>query len=118
MKVTFRFTLITHESIATSFANTPMLQQEINGEWITIQFKETPLISTYLIAYVIANYQYIQKNSDKGILIQVAARPQSIQNGDGDYSLDIASRIIDFFENYFYVAYPLEKSSKPVFLLL
>ena len=41
---------------------------------------------------------------------RIYARPQQIANGNGDYAKDITPVIIDYFENYFNVSYPLPKS--------
>jgi aminopeptidase N len=44
--------------------------------------------------------------------MEVAGRPEAIRNGEGDYALDEAAQIIDFFADYFNISYPLDKSSK------
>lgn len=72
----------------------------------------TPPISTYLIAFVIANYEKVGTKSSKNITIEVAGRPQAILNNEGDFALKDAAVIIDFFDEYFNVPYPLDKSSK------
>ena len=69
-------------------------------------------MSTYLVAFVISNFEKINGTTPKGVLVEVAARPEAILNGEGEYALDEAMRIIDFFADYFNVPYPLQKSSK------
>ena len=54
----------------------------------------------------------INKTSSKGILFEVAGRPDALDNGHGDYALNEAVKIIDFFVDYFNVSYPMPKSSK------
>lgn len=69
-------------------------------------------MSTYLVAFVVCNYKSIKRNTTKyNILIEVAARPEAIDNGHGDYGLNEAASIIDFFSDYFDNIYPLPKSS-------
>jgi aminopeptidase N len=69
-------------------------------------------MSTYLVAYVISDFKKIKKNSEKyNIEVEVAAKPESIENGDGNYALEQSANIIDFFTDYFEVNYPLSKSS-------
>ncbi len=51
-------------------------------------------------------------NSSKyNIQVEVVARPDAIDNGDGKYALDVAIRMIEFFTEYFNVSYPMTKSS-------
>ena len=69
-------------------------------------------MSTYLVAFVISNFESVPKYSNKSVLIEVAGRPEAIRNGEGDYALDEAAQIIDFFADYFNISYPLDKSSK------
>ena len=118
MKASYRFTLIRHSSFSTAFFNTPRIGSVQNGEWFTDTFEETPKMSSYLVAYVVANYEKVQKVSNKGVLIEVAGRPQRINIGDGNYSLSIAADIIDFFDTYFGVSYPHKKSSNSFILYI
>lgn len=69
-------------------------------------------MSTYLVAFVVANYKSIKRNSTKyNIEVEVAARPDAIDNNEGVYALDEACKIMDYFSDYFQVEYPLAKSS-------
>lgn len=69
-------------------------------------------MSTYLMAFVVSDFKKINKTSPKhNVLIEVSARPQAIDNGEGDFGLDEAAQIIDFFSDYFQTKYPLPKSS-------
>lgn len=65
-------------------------------------------MSTYLVAFVISDYLSIKKVSQKGILVEVAARRDAILNKDGDFALEKASKIIDYFVDYFNVSYPFK----------
>ena len=70
-------------------------------------------MSTYLVAYVISNFKSISvKSPERGILVDVHARPDAIEAGEGEFALQEAADILDFFEEFFIVPYPLAKSSK------
>jgi aminopeptidase N len=112
MKAAFRFTLIRHNSFSTPFFNTPLVGSTVNGEWWTDSFIDTPKMSTYLLAYVIANFKSINGQSPRGNSVEIAARPQAIDNNEGKYALNESIIIVDFFEEYFDVDYPLDKISK------
>ena len=45
-------------------------------------------MSTYLVAFVVANFKAISKTSDKGVFIQVAARVDAIDQNEGDHALE------------------------------
>lgn len=69
-------------------------------------------MSTYLMAFAVTNYISKSRMSSKNIKVEVAAKPVSIDAGEGDYALNEAVKIIDFFADYFNVDYPLTKSSR------
>jgi len=67
--------------------------------------------------YVVSNFEKkIKQTPVKNITIEVAGRPEAIRNGDGDFGLDEAAKIIDFFSDYFNTSYPLPKSSIYLFI--
>ena len=74
-------------------------------------------MSTYLVAFVISNFESVTNYSSKGIMVEVAGRPEAIRNGEGDYALNETAYIIDFFADYFNIPYPLDKSSKLIFII-
>lgn len=82
------------------------------SEWVIDRFAMSVPMSTYLVAFVVCNYKKVARNTTKHqILIEVAARPDAIEKGHGNYGLDEAAKIIDFFSDYFDNIYPLPKSS-------
>lgn len=115
IKASFRLTLQRHKSFPSTFFNTPRVGEPVpdaTGEWFTETFNKTEKMSSYLVAFVISDFDKIQTKSRLGVDIEVAAKPHSIAAGEGDFALHEAAEIIDFFSGYFNVKYPLEKSSK------
>ena len=75
-------------------------------------------MSTYLLAFSVSNFKVISKTSPKNaVLLEVSARPEAIDNGEGDHALNDGALIIDYFSEYFDTAYPLNKSSTLLRLL-
>jgi aminopeptidase N len=112
MKAAYTLTIIrpkTHKS----YANNPLNRTEPHSDpnWEIDYYDKTVPMSTYLVAYVVAEYESIFKTSSKGIQVEVAARPEAIQAGTGEFGLNEAAEIIDYFADYFNVSYPLPKSS-------
>ena len=69
-------------------------------------------MSSYLVAFIVSNFDRVKKISPKyGVEIEVAARPDAIRNGDSDFALDLATDVIDFFSDYYNISYALKKSS-------
>ena len=67
----------------------------------------------FLINAVICNYKSVKRNTSKyNIEIEVSAQSEAIDSGYGDYGLDEAAKIIDFYSDYFDTVYPLPKSSE------
>ena len=81
-------------------------------DWFEDEFEQTEEMSTYLLAFLISNYKLVSGNTQRGVLVEVAASQEAIQNGEGDFALQEAIKILDFYENYFNVSYPLKKCSK------
>ena len=69
-------------------------------------------MSTYLVAFVVSNFESLKKKSPKhNIEIEVSGRPEAIRDGELDYSLELAMKVIDFYSDYYNISYPLQKSS-------
>lgn len=72
-------------------------------------FKETVRMSSYLIAFAFGDLQKKITHTKSGVEIGVFATkahaPQSL-----DFSLDIAKRCIEFFEEFYQTPYPLAQS--------
>ena len=78
-----------------------------DGLNVAIKFKETPIMSTYLIAWVVGDLDYIEEKNEDGVLVRVyATRGHAHQ---GKFALDVASRTLAFFTRYFDQPYPLPK---------
>jgi aminopeptidase N len=74
-------------------------------------YEETVEMSTYLVAYVICDFEIITDKTAKGIVVEASARPEAIKAGSAKFGLKEAIDIINFYEDYFNVDYPLPKSS-------
>ncbi len=107
-KATFDLTLTTEKNVEV-LANMPIkLQREENDALVTT-FETTPRMSSYLLAWVVGELHKRTAHSKSGVEVNVwATHTQSSESLD--FALDIAARTIDFYDEYFGVAYPLPKS--------
>ncbi|KTG43229.1 hypothetical protein cypCar_00036332 [Cyprinus carpio] len=75
-------------------------------------FGPTKRMSTYLIAFVVSDFTYIDAKDKKGVLVRIWARKKAIEDRQGDYALNITQPILEFFEKYYNTSYPLSKSDQ------
>ena len=107
-KAEYDLTLITQTGI-TILGNMPVKYEEENGDSHTTTFERTPRMSSYLLAFVIGELHKKSAHTKSGVEVNVWATPAQNEN-TLDFALDIATRSIDFYDEYFGVKYPLPKS--------
>lgn len=49
------------------------------------------------------------------VQIRIWARRTAIEQGQGNYALNVTGPILDFFQLYYNISYPLSKSGEPAF---
>lgn len=107
-KATFDLTLITDNDETTVLANTPVKEEDIVNKKRQTTFETTPVMSTYLLAFVQGNIRHKELKTKNGTLVRAFATPNNIDFVD--FSLDVAVKCLEFYEDYFDIPYPLEKS--------
>lgn len=107
-KAEYDLTLVTRTGI-TVLGNMPVKSEEENGDSLTTAFEKTPRMSSYLLAFVIGELHKKSARTKSGVEVNVWATPAQNEN-TLDFALDIATRSIDFYDEYFGVKYPLPKS--------
>ncbi|KAM0675733.1 hypothetical protein GVAV_000508 [Gurleya vavrai] len=106
IKKNFLFEKKTNDESEFSF-NESILKNTKNEKLLI--FKKSPIMSTYLVAWVIGNISYIERISDyePKIKMRVYSAKEDVKNGK--YALDVAHDCIKIFQDYFKIDYPLEK---------
>ncbi len=107
-KATYDVTLKTASNL-TVLGNMPVISQtEDNGKLTTV-FDASPRMSSYLLAFVVGELHKKTAHTTSGVEVNIWATPA--QGPETlDFALDIATRSIDFYDEYFGVPYPLPKS--------
>ena len=72
----------------------------------TVRFATTPKMSSYLVAMVVGNFEYIEGSAD-GIPIRVYTSPGKKELGT--FALDAAENIMRYYNHYFGIKYPYGK---------
>jgi len=107
-KATFDLTLTTEENV-TVLGNMPVKWQRNEDGQLVTAFETTPKMSSYLLAWVVGDLQKKTAKTKSGVEINIWSTLAHNSN-NLDFALDIATRTIDFFDNFFGVPYPLPKS--------
>ncbi|WUR03657.1 endoplasmic reticulum aminopeptidase 1 [Vairimorpha necatrix] len=102
MKATFSITIKAPEN-HTVLSNSSLDKKEGNS----YLFNYTKPMSTYLVAFVVGQLEYIQASTSTNIPIAVYADKSDIKNGK--LALDVAKFTLDFFQDYFQINYPFPK---------
>ena len=91
----------------TVLSNTPINKQTTSSEGLTTTFETTPKMSSYLLAFVIGEMDHMEATAKNGVKVTCYATPD--QKNKLAYSVDVAVKSLEFFENYFQIKYPLQK---------
>ena len=104
-KAVFDVTLVVPKQM-TAISNTVAVKiAEHDAGYKVVEFAPTPKMSTYLLAFVVGNLEYIEARSKRGVLVRVFTTPE--KKHQAKFALSCATRALDFYEKYFDIAYPL-----------
>jgi len=109
-KAVFAVTLVVPAEL-TAFSNMPEKDSRTikSGTKILrdIKFMDSPKMSTYLLAFVIGEFDFVQSKTQHGVLVRVYTPPG--RNDDGIFALDTAVKCLDNYDDFFGLPYPLLK---------
>lgn len=72
-----------------------------------VSFKKTPIMSTYLLAFVVGEFEYIEGTTSDGIRVRVFTPCGKTEQGK--FALEISLKTLPFYSEYFSIPYPLPK---------
>ncbi|MDQ3158757.1 MAG: M1 family metallopeptidase [bacterium] len=106
-KATFDLTLQSPKGDRV-LSNTEPTSQTDDGKMTTTVFETTPIMSTYLLAFVIGQLQNVEGKAADGTVIRSWSTPaQPLDNLK--FANNEAIKVIDFFSEYFETPFPLKK---------
>ncbi|RZC34845.1 endoplasmic reticulum aminopeptidase 1-like [Asbolus verrucosus] len=70
-------------------------------------FQESVEMSTYLVAFIICDYTHLNRQTQRGVSVSVYTPLPYISQAS--FALNTTTHILDFFEDFFGVPYPLPK---------
>ncbi|MEX2803977.1 M1 family metallopeptidase [Streptococcus sp. H31] len=109
-KATFNLSLkFDQEAGEVAIANMPEINVDLRQETGLWTFETTPRMSSYLLAFALGDLQgataKTQRGTEVGVFATKAHSAQSLT-----FALDFAVRLIDFYEDYYGISYPLPQS--------
>ncbi len=107
LKATFQLTL-TVPSDLVAISNMPVVEEsEGAGGLKNVRFEETPVMSTYLLAFVIGDLKSVEQRAADRTLVRVWATAGKEEQGR--FALDTSVKLLEYFNDYFGTPYPLAK---------
>jgi aminopeptidase 2 len=112
LKAKFTVTLIADEKMTClsnmDVASEKQIQSTISGGRRTaVTFSPTPLMSTYLLCFIVGELNYIETNNFRVPVRVYAPKDRDIEHGR--FSLELAAKTLAFYEKTFDSPFPLPK---------
>uniref|UniRef100_A0A8C6USP5 Aminopeptidase n=1 Tax=Neogobius melanostomus TaxID=47308 RepID=A0A8C6USP5_9GOBI len=99
---------IVREPRHIAISNMPKVKTvELPGGLLEDHFDTTVKMSTYLVAYIVSDFLSVSRTTQHGVKISIYAVPEKIDQTA--YALDAAVKLLDFYDDYFDIPYPLPK---------
>lgn len=112
LKATFDVHL-TVKSHLTVLGNMPVKNEVADGSLKEVTFQTTPVMSTYLLAWAVGEFEYIEGLTDDHYAdnkpLPVRIYTTKGYTKDAQLALSLAPKIVDYFSNTFEIKYPLPK---------
>uniref|UniRef100_A0A3B4BC14 Uncharacterized protein n=1 Tax=Periophthalmus magnuspinnatus TaxID=409849 RepID=A0A3B4BC14_9GOBI len=93
-----------------SLSNMPLVSvstNEVNAAVFEDQFSPSVKMSTYLVAFVVCDFKSVTATTASGIQVSIYAAPEKWHQTH--FALEVAVKMLDFYEEYFNIQYPLPK---------
>ena len=107
-KATFDMTLIISDPKLTALSNMPVRSTETldNGS-VSYTYWRTPVMSTYLLAFIVGELESISGKTESGTEVSIYTTPGKLNQAE--FALDTGIKVLNFFEEYMGIRYPLPK---------
>uniref|UniRef100_A0A3Q2YBD9 Aminopeptidase n=1 Tax=Hippocampus comes TaxID=109280 RepID=A0A3Q2YBD9_HIPCM len=104
---------IVREARHIAISNMPKIKTvALPGNVFEDHFATTVKMSTYLVAFIVSDFHSVSKTTQHGVKISVYAVAEKINQTD--FALDAAVKLLDFYDDYFNIPYPLPKQGEHV----
>ncbi|KAG1680036.1 Puromycin-sensitive aminopeptidase [Nymphon striatum] len=108
-KAEFNVTLIVSRDV-TALSNMNVISDMVKEDELdfrVVKFASTPMMSTYLVAFIVGKFGFVEDTTDKGVILRVYTPRGKEQQGK--FALDVLKKCLLFYEKYFGIDYSLPK---------
>ncbi|MES2023334.1 MAG: M1 family metallopeptidase [Patescibacteria group bacterium] len=104
-KAIFHVSLIVPKG-KTAISNTlPTSVTEHSTGYDIVKFSPTPKMSTYLLAFIVGDFEFIESKTKNNVRVRVYTVPG--KKHQAKFALECAVKSLEFYEKYFDIKYPL-----------
>ncbi len=107
IKSKFKVTLLIPSELAAVSNMDVVSETEVETGVKKLEFAETPIMSTYLLAFIVGELSSVEKKADNGTIVRVWTTPGKEEQGR--FALDVSVDLLAYFNEYFGIPYPLDK---------
>ncbi|KAM9961540.1 hypothetical protein ACTFIR_004394 [Dictyostelium discoideum] len=100
-----KITISSHLTALSNMDTTSVIEN--NDDNKTFIFEQTPKMSTYIVAFVVGEFNHIESHTKEGIRVRVFKCIGSKESSE--FALDVATKSLSYFIDYFGIPYPLTK---------
>ncbi|XP_044301671.1 leucyl-cystinyl aminopeptidase isoform X2 [Varanus komodoensis] len=99
---------VTREKQHTALSNMPKkAMKPLAGGLVQDEFSVSVKMSTYLVAIIVGNMINGSTKEANGVLVSIYTLPEKPRQTE--YALETAMKLLEFYQKYFNVTYPLQK---------
>ena len=106
-KATFQTALTVPENLMVLSNMPPQQWTRVKPGWKRVRFDKTPRMSTYLLAFVVAELECLEANDANGVPIRVRTRPGKKEQGR--FALEQSCHTLAYFADWFGIPYAFPK---------
>ena len=93
-----------------ALSNTEVIKEEIFDNLKRVTFAETPIMSTYLLAFYVGEADYIESYAHlKSKDVKCRVYTPVGKSAEGHFALDLCTKVLEFYSEFFGIDYPLNK---------
>lgn len=114
LKATFEVTMhVPKDQVCLSNTSVTLeIDNLTNNNLKTVQFRRTPIMSTYLLAFYVGEVEYVEKKVIKPLTkksLRLRVYTPVGKKSTGEFALEVAEKCMEYYATYFNIDYPLNK---------
>ncbi|MDO8590645.1 MAG: M1 family metallopeptidase, partial [bacterium] len=104
-KAVFDVTLLVPTHTVAISNTLPVSEEERDDGLREVTFSPTPKMSTYLLAFIVGQFEHIETKTKEGTLVRVFVTHG--KKHQAEFALECAAKTLSFYNKYFDIPYPL-----------